>query len=438
MSLFGTLNTSVSGMAAQASKLGTIGDNIANASTTGYKDASTEFETVLGNQSAGTYNSGGVSTKVRYGITTQGTVQGGQSSVSDLAVNGNGFFVVQDSAGGTALTRAGAFVPNAAGNLVNTAGYKLMGYSLTGGSTATVNGTGGLVPVTLSTGGLTATPTTSGTLSVNLPSTATAVTTAANLPSANPNPTATPPVTADYTEKTSLAVYDNQGNQVTLDVYMTKTSNNTWEAAVYNHADANSATGGFPYASGPLNQTAAVAPSTTPTPGQMLSFDGNGQLVSGGDVTLTIPNGQPFDLNMGASTQLAAPYTPSAATVNGNAPSQFDHFTIDKDGTVSSVFTSGATLATYRIPLASVQSPDNLTSLPGNVYETNTSSGSMLVGIAQTGKLGEIDANSLESSTVDIATELTSMIAAQRSYQANSQVLQTSSDLLSVLNNIHA
>ena len=141
---------------------------------------------------------------------------------------------------------------------------------------------------------------------------------------------------------------------------------------------------------------------------------------------------------MSKSTQLAADYGVSSSTINGNGPSQFDHFAIDKGGTVSTVYTSGASVATYRIPLATVQSPDNLTSLAGNVYQANTDSGAMLIGIPLTGKLGEIESNSLEESTVDIATELTAMIAAQRSYQANSQVLQTSSDLLGTLNNIHA
>ena len=129
MSLFATLNTSISGMAAQATKLSTIGDNIANASTTGYKRAGTEFETLLGNEATSNYESGGVKSVIRYGVTDQGLIAS-TSSATDLAIYGNGFFVVQDSAGGTALTRAGSFVPDASGNLVNTAGYKLMGYSL--------------------------------------------------------------------------------------------------------------------------------------------------------------------------------------------------------------------------------------------------------------------------------------------------------------------
>ena len=181
MSLFGTLNTGVSGMAAQANLLSTIGDNISNSSTTGYKRATTDFETVLGNQSASSYTAGSVSTQIRYGISTQGQLTS-STSVTDLAIQGNGFFVVQGTNGATALTRAGSFVPNSAGQRVNTAGYSLMGYNLTDGSSATVNGTGGLQVINLSKQSLTANPTTGGTMVFNLNSGTTAAATTETLP----------------------------------------------------------------------------------------------------------------------------------------------------------------------------------------------------------------------------------------------------------------
>ena len=103
---------------------------------------------------------------------------------------------------------------------------------------------------------------------------------------------------------------------------------------------------------------------------------------------------------------------------------------------MTSVYQNGAQQAIYRIPLADVPSPDALTPLSGNVYEPSTASGGITIGSAKTGTLGEIDSSSLEQSTVDLATELTSMITAQRSYEANSKVIQTSSDLLSVISNL--
>ncbi len=175
MSLFGTLNTGVSGMTAQASMLSTIGDNIANSSTTGYKSASVAFQTMLGNQTASDYTSGGVQTNINYNISDQGTLTS-TTSATDLAVKGSGFFVVQGAGGTTALTRAGSFVTDSSGDLINTAGYKLMGYSLTDGTTATANGTGGLQVINLSNQQLNAAPSKTGSLAFNLDSGTTATT----------------------------------------------------------------------------------------------------------------------------------------------------------------------------------------------------------------------------------------------------------------------
>ncbi len=441
MSLFGTLNTGVSGMAAQANLLSTIGDNISNSSTTGYKRATTDFETVLGNQSANTYTAGGVSTNIRYGISSQGQLTS-STSVTDLAVQGNGFFVVQGSNGSTALTRAGSFVPDASGQLVNTAGYALMGYNLTDGSSATVNGTGGLQVINLSKQSLTANPSTAGSLVFNLDATKTPVAAGSDLPSGNAS-------TSAATYKTSVAAYDNLGNAVTFDVYFTKTDsdpttgNSTWEAAVYDQKDATA--GGFPY------QAAGATTPDDPLSVQTLTYTGaNGKLSSatvGGTaavsttlgplaLTIPVPNGQTLKLDISTSTQLASASNVTTATVNGSAPSKLDHVTIGQDGTVTSVYTNGIQQATYRIPLADVPSENNLTPLSGNVYQASIDSGNMTIGKATTGSLGNIQSNELENSTVDLATELTNMITAQRSYEANSKVIQASSDLLKVVDQL--
>ena len=125
MGLFGVMSTGVSGMAAQSNKLSTVSDNIANVNTTGYKRASTEFSSLILKSGAGQYDSGAVETHIRYAISNQGHLQFTTSS-TDLAVQGNGFFVVSDANGGNFLTRAGSFVPDSQGNLVNAAGFHLM------------------------------------------------------------------------------------------------------------------------------------------------------------------------------------------------------------------------------------------------------------------------------------------------------------------------
>src|SRR3712207_701867 len=109
MSLYGVLRSGVSGMNAQSNKLGTVAENIQNSSTTGYKRASTEFSSLILPSSEGNYNSGSVTSRVRYTIADQGPIAY-TTSGSDLAVSGNGFFVVSDPSGTPYLTRAGNFV----------------------------------------------------------------------------------------------------------------------------------------------------------------------------------------------------------------------------------------------------------------------------------------------------------------------------------------
>lgn len=124
MSLYGMMRTGVSGMNAQANRLSAVADNIANASTVGYKRAETQFSSLVLPSTGGQYNSGSVLTNVRYGISDQGGIRS-TSSTTDLAIDGNGYFVVQGADGSTFLTRAGSFVPDKNGNLVNSAGYYL-------------------------------------------------------------------------------------------------------------------------------------------------------------------------------------------------------------------------------------------------------------------------------------------------------------------------
>jgi flagellar hook protein FlgE len=417
MGLYGMMRTSVSGMAAQANRLSTVADNIANSSTTGYKRASTEFSSLVLESGGSAYESGSVETRVRYGISEQGTFKF-TTSVTDLAVKGNGFFLVSNESGQTYLTRAGSFVKDGNGDLINAAGFRLMGYSLAPGAPPPVaNSTAGLTVVNIGALALQSDPSTAGNLYVNLPSNAAIET---DLPSGNA-------ATAVYTAKTSLVTYDNLGNEVTLDVYMTKTNNNEWEVAVYNQADADPTSQGFPYASAMLN--AATTLVFDPTTGQL---DGS----SPTSLDIPVPNGATVALDMSQSSQLATDYTVLDAAVNGNAPSDIERVEIDNDGTLYAVFQNGARIATYRIPLGNVASPDNLEPLAGNVFAPSVDSGDLQIGFAGNGGLGTVEAASLEQSTVDLASELTAMIESERNYTANSKVFQTGSELMDVVVNL--
>jgi flagellar hook protein FlgE len=410
------MRSGVSGMNAQANRLSTVADNIANSGTTGYKRASTEFSSLILPGTAGNYNSGGVTSIVRSAISAQGVLQY-TTSVSDLAVNGSGFFVVQDASGTSFLTRAGAFVPDGEGRLVNAAGYQLMAYNFANGTpAATTNGFAGLEPVRINDNELTATPSTSGYYTGNLSSDAATVA-AADLPSANA-------ATASYSSKSSLVAYDNLGKKVLLDVYFTKTGAGTWEVSVFDQSKATPGTS-FPYSSGPLGTATLTFDNTT------------GKLVGGVDsVSLTVPNGAAFSLDLSEMTQLSANFTVSDAAVNGNGPSAIEKVEISADGTIYAQYEDGSLKALYKIPLADVQSPDRLNTLPGNVFSQSTDSGAVRIGFANEGKFGSIISGALENSNVDIAEELTNMIESQRSYTANSKVFQTGSDLMDVLVNL--
>jgi len=163
MSIFGIMRTGVSGMAAQGSKLGAVSDNIANVNTVGYKRASTEFSSLISEGNHSEYNSGGVETTTRYAISDEGLIMG-STSKTDLAIKGNGFFVVTDAGGTPYMTRAGAFVKNGSQELVNSAGFYLMGYPIQNGDpTVVANSLDGLERINLANVAYEANPTESGT-----------------------------------------------------------------------------------------------------------------------------------------------------------------------------------------------------------------------------------------------------------------------------------
>lgn len=424
MSIFGTMKTAVSGMNAQANRLSTVGDNIANSSTVGYKRASTAFSSMVLPSTAGSYNSGGVATNVRYSISEQGSISY-TTNTTDLAIQGEGFFIVSDATGVPYMTRAGNFQISDTGELVNAAGYKLQGYSYDSGApAAVVNGFDGLVPVNVKEANLISKPTTFGTFPVNLNADADVIDPAFNPPSSN-----TPPVA--YTNKSSLVAFDSLGRKVLYDFYYTKTAPDTWEVSVFRQDQASSGNG-FPYTGGALE---TVTLDFDPVTGDLATSSLNA-------ITFTDPDapggppGQEITIDFSGTTQKAYAFTPGNATVDGSAPSAIDNVEISNDGIVYAVYEDGTKQPLYRVPLATVQSPDNLVPVNGNVYAQGNNSGIVTTGFPGTGAFGEILSGALEGSNVDIANELTEMIESQRIYTANSKVFQTGSDLMDVLINL--
>jgi flagellar hook protein FlgE len=419
MSLYSALMASVSGMSAQANSLSTISDNIANADTTGYKEASTQFEDMLNEFSPSEYNAGGVATVVNYNISEQGDTTATSTS-TNMAIEGNGFFVVQNASGDTYLTRAGSFAPNADGDLVNASGYTLMGYPISSTSSQPPSySVDQLQPVQISISGLSPPEaTTSGSITGNLDSAATTDT--GTLPAANTS-------ASTYTEMTPVTAYDSQGDAVTLNVYMTKTGSNTWEMDVFNAADAASG-GGFPYG------TSGSAPLATAT----LNFDPTtGALTTPTSLSVPVSTtpAQTISLSLSSLTQVASSSSVQS-TVNGNPPGTFESVSVSTSGVLSEVYSNGVTTPIYQIPLATVPSVDSMTSMAGDVFSPNSASGGIVLGAANSQGFGTINGSELESSTVDLATELTNMVVTQNAYQANSKAFQVGSDMLSELVNL--
>ena len=416
MSLFGIMRTSVSGMAAQAGRLSTVADNIANSSTTGYKRSQIEFNTQVLDSNAGTYRSGSVGTTTRLNINDQGNIIS-TTSPTDLAISGGGLFVVRDDANNTYMTRAGSFLVDSTGNLVNSAGHKLLGYDIsTSAATSVVGGFSGLVPIEVGSQVLKATPTTEGVLLPNLPSNAPVVA-AGLLPSDNV-------ASSEFAGKTSMVTFDNLGNERIIDFFFAKTATSNWEVSAYDAADATN--GSFPYSSGPIAQSNIVFDPST------------GYVVGGAATTLSVPvpGGASMVLDMSGISQLGTGYQVLKAETNGNSPAGIDRVEFDGDGTVFGIFDNGNSNPIYQLAMARVPSPNNLRALPGNTYSVTVDSGDVLVGTAESSGFGTIISNALEESNVDMGTELTIMIESQRSYTANSKVFQTGSDLMDVLVNL--
>jgi flagellar hook protein FlgE len=471
MSLYNVLRTSVSGMEAQSYKLATVADNIANANTVGYKRADTEFSSLILEAGPGAYSSGAVTANVHYEISRQGALSYTLSK-TDVAIQGDGFFVVQDRNEGNFLTRAGSFVVDGqSGNLVNSAGFALLGFPTQGGDdpTITLNDTAGLEAINIDYMNMRAGPSTSGIYRANLDSEASVVT--GNRPGDNQTD-------STFTVKSSVVAFDDRGAEITLDVYWTKIQDYDpsgptpaqWEVTIFDQATANPITGtDFPYS------TPAPPDSGNPPPAgeewlarAVVEFDSatgtisqitptvpteiHPQLVAGdyysGPVSANDPSQQailqvhlpgstdPLALNITDTTQLAADFEPLEIAINGNAPATVQDVKVAEDGRVFALYEDGTEVEFYRVPLANVPSPDQLDPLPGNVYAVTVASGDLRVGLPDESGNGSLVVGAIEQSNVDLATELTEMIISQRAYTANSRSFQAGDDLLEVLVNL--
>ena len=410
----GNFSIALSGLEADSVALNTIGNNLANLNTTAFKGQTTSFEDLfyqqIGQSGSGDAIQLGAGTKVSGTSTdfSEGTIlPDANPNPGDMALAGNGFFVVEQS-GVPSLTRAGNFQLSSNGNLITQDGQQVMGYAAVNG---VVNQNTNLTPITIPVGlneGAQATQNFSVT---------------ANLDSG---------ATVNTSFSTPVQVFDSLGQSHQATVTYTKTATNTWSYAVT--LPAGDATGT------PVNNTGT------------LTFDSSGNLVSPtGSVTgITFPgltdgaSDLSFNWNLNGSgssptiTQLADASSNSAAAVqDGFTSGVFQSFSADQNGVITAQFSNGRTATIGQVAIATVANTEGLTASGNNNFTTTAASGQASIGVAGAGGRGLIDDGALEQSNVNISTEFSNLIVAQRAFEANSKTVTTfdtiSQDVLSMI-----
>jgi len=405
----------LSGLNADSTALNTIANNLSNMSTTGFKAQTTNFSDMF-YQSLGTTGSGDpiqVGSGTQVGSTTSDFSQGSSDTTgttsSDMEVNGNGFFVVSDGSQNY-LTRDGSFTSDTSGNLITTNGDTLMGYAATNGTISSTT----LSAITLPTSG-----------SVMAPSASSNFTITANLDSADANGTT-------YTSTAKL--YDSLGDAHTATITYTKTANNTWSYSAALPAS---------------DFTSGVSTPVTGT----LNFDASGNLtsVTTGGVTSTVgtATGDVSTLAVGFTgladgatalstkwnllntsgnqilTQVDSDSATTASVADGYPAGTYSSFAVASDGSVNASYSNGQTQLVGQVALGNVTNEQGLQALGSGLYQTTEASGTANIAIAGSGGLGTVTDSSLEASNVDISTEFSQLIIAQRAFEANSKTITT-------------
>lgn len=438
MSLYGAMMTGVAGLNANSQALSVASSNIANVNTVGYKTASTQFCSLLASAGSGDPSSASVIALPSQNVAQQG-LPISTNSTTDLAISGNGFFVVSTAAtptGSFEYTRAGNFTGDAAGNLKNAAGLYLMGWALdTQGNPPTNPNQMSAINVSNLSGKAVAS--TTAALQANLQASAATVATY-NRTSNNMNSGL---VTPDF--QRTVNVVDSQGGTQPLEYSFVKTGANAWAYEV-SYRGAAAKIGGA--ASNPI-ATGTMTFNSDGSLASVTSTDGSSQTgVTPGSFKMTIPwaaasglSPQAITVNLGTIgntdgvTQFDTASSLNSANVDGAVYGSVTSLSIGADGVVSANFSNGLSQSVFKIPLATFANPDGLSGVPGNAYTTTPQSGTAILNSAQTGGAGSFNQKQLEGSTVDLATEFTNLITAQRAYSASSKIVTTASEMLDQL-----
>jgi flagellar hook protein FlgE len=430
MAIFGALGTARSGLVATGAALSVIGNNIANVNTVGFKGSRTEFADLLSAQGGGG-SAGKIGLGTRIGNISASFTQGNIESTgrpTDLAIEGNGFFVI-GTGDGNVYTRAGNFSLDRDGKLVTFQGLPVQGFALNDLGVAV----GAPIDITVTGASSQPLPTSAVQLKSNLRADAELI------PGGFDGTTFdTAYATSNFT--TSINVFDSLGAKHTMNLFFTRTGDNTWDYNVGIDAGDTGGTAGELQILGTgslqFNTDGSLAADPS-TPSVAVTFAG----AAAQTITLNFgtPNPDPVTnpgLGIDGITQFAGPSAVGFQSQNGFGAGQLLSLEFSEEGVVTGVFDNGQTRPLFQLALANFVAPDGLTPLGNGLYRESVDSGSPAVGTPQSGGLGTIVAGAVELSNVAIAQEFIDLISTQRSFQANARVITSSDTLLNDLINI--
>jgi flagellar hook protein FlgE len=391
-------STALSGLTAAASDLDVTANNIANSNTVGFKEARAQFADVYA-AGAVNLNNSVIGQGVRLSSTAQQFTQGNittSSSNLDLAISGDGFYTLK-SPNGLVYSRNGQFGEDKSGNVISSTGQALQVYP------PLINGgfnTGTLSNLNLQTAQSAPLATTSGTVILNLP--------------ANTTPPAVTPFSAansqTYNQSTSTTVYDSLGNAYPATMFFSQ------QAAPPNTWSVNMTVNGA--SAGPAQTlTFGSSGQVTAPVGGVLNF--NGFTPTSGALPMTL------SFNFNQTTQYGGQFGVTSIVQNGYATGQLSTVAINPAGVVSAVYTNGRSTQLGQLAMANFPNPQGLKQLGDTNWSETFTSGTVVQGVAGSAGFGSIQSGALEASNVDLTTQLVKMITAQRSFQANAQVITT-------------
>lgn len=431
MTISSSLNAGISGLTANASRLSSISDNIANASTYGYKRVQTDFHSVVISASGPSYSAGGVRASSQRLIDQRGSLVSTNNS-TDLAVRGRGFLPVARKTEITndngnpqmLLTTTGSFRTDAKGFLTSDSGLVLLGWPAVADGTVPSfprDTADGLEPIQINVNQVSGEPTTRMAMGVNLPATGTEA-------------------GADGTgHELSVEYFDNLGTSQSLRIQFTPAvpesgSSNAWTMVLRDTAQGGAVVGEY-------ELTFDDSRAAGGTLAAVSALSGGNYDPSSGSMIVNVAGG-PIEIGIGrigeadGITQLSDSFAPVSISKDGSPVGNMVGVEVDANGFVHAFFDSGITRTIYKVPLVDLSNPNGLVALDQQTYVPSPNSGTYFLWDANSGPTGDIVSYAREESTVDVAGELTAMIQTQRAYSSNAKVIQTVDEMLQETTNI--